>query len=385
MIFIDIQKTKNSTLNSIINELYGDIESNNFIEIKELGTIINNSLRIYDSIRNLIHSVNGGYIEIPKPYLTLRIINSMSNESYDLKNEYLYDSLKEIYIADSKLDVLKIYQNFNNTLGDTTKLNIENTKIRVFSLNLNKHASFEHQHINFIFKKLTCELTLIDNQNGVTDQIQLQNLETNIIYLNLNSIKLKNSSFQIPIFHNLFNLKLDLSNSTLYFKDNFPRFKSFENYLNEIYGDKLKIYQSEIASSLKYLKGINQSSIFSLNIERLYSYIDSRGSFIKRLLYWYTSYYYNLFIPSIGLLLSLLTFQLIIQYNSEFSRELQLGDSLLPYDFLKNVILKDFRATWKICDISLIKLFLIGNASLIYFSIFALSLGIKRRFGYNKI
>lgn len=383
MIYIDTKKTSNRIFQELLRELHKEDTIPEYIEISSLGSLENGILKVSKDIRKKAYAFSTNDLEISNLYIVSRILDSKGNESIDCDEIINKKAVNEIQILNSDIDVLKINQSIDIQKNAKIKLIITNCNIKVFIINLSKINVPSDQIIIPSIKNSVCDLTIINNAKGRLDKIE--NLKTNVLFLNVSEIEIKNSEFQIPIFENLFNLKLTLINTPLVFLDNLPKFKNFEKQLNEKYENYIKINKSDIAASLKYLKSINHSSIFSITIDRLFSYLDSRKNPINIILYAYTRYYYNLTYPFVGLIFSLVLFQLLIQNSLEFNKSIGMDTSILPYDLLKNVILKDFFISWNPKDISITKITLLALSSVIYFSIFSISLAIKRRFGYNKI
>lgn len=382
MIYINPEKTANSRLNEILGKIYLGKSIPKLIEISELGSIVKSSLSLKNSVKSII-TLDNNQEFINSPYLVYKLENDFSFQDIDLDSEIPKNNIKEVSIINSHLKTIKLNQNIVWAKEIDLIVDISNSEIDFLFLTTKHKYQGSIHSLHISIQNLQCKILSIKNETNT--KVFLDGFKTKILHLKVSEIEIVNSKFEIPIFQDLASLDLTLRNSTLEFPKFLPSFTDFEDSYKKEFENLLPIHISEIAASLKFLKNSNDSAIFSTSIDRLFSYFDSRKGIINKILYFYTNYYYNLFYPSLGFIFSIILFQTILQTNSGFYKDIGLENSLFPYDLLKTLVLKDFHITRNLHDISFSKVLLFVLACFNYFSIFSISLAIKRRFGYSKI
>ncbi|WP_108961603.1 hypothetical protein [Leptospira ellinghausenii] len=384
MLYINTQNPHRNFLN-FLKKVFQNKEIPKYLDPTLLGQLNVNKLSISpQKILSINPNINKREIEsdfqgIP---LSFHIKNEKTKKSYNLDESFLSNEFDEILIEDSDLNIVELGYRINRRIN--IKIKIANSEINQLQINYYFQAEGGIGSIFSTFQNTKINILIIEN--STQSPINIENINIELLYTKTENLKLSNCNFKYPIFQNLNKFKLTLKNSVLILPQNLPLFSDFENKIKSNFKqDYFDIKETEIISSLKYLKTLNESAPFTKTIERFYSYFDSRRGLINKILFAYTNYYYNILIPFLGTLILLITIQTIFQSEHNPCEKQTIANLFSPIEITKNCFLSDFKLSLKINNISFEKIFLIILSGATYFSIFSLTLAFKRRFGYNKI
>ncbi|TGL99966.1 hypothetical protein [Leptospira jelokensis] len=382
MIYINAQKIKNYELDSFFHDLYGTRMKNlDYINVEDLGTLIKNYVSIS---KKKILSINpriNNPDKIPATFTPEELVMRITDKQLDKMDfdDYIVNhQIKSILIENSNINEIKINQNI--TTEGSINLEINNSKIDHVYINLFKKINPNHTfRIKHTFTELKTVFIFLESENQSLTNIE--NINTTILKLNVESVKISACSFAFPIILNKSKTKIDIKDCELVFSN-----KS-NSILQNLIKNKGKenITYSQILSALRYLNSLNDSEYFIRNLEKIYAYIDSKRSLTTKILYHYTEYYYNFTRPFLGMTACFLIFQAICQYTNLSNSNLEISYIFRPLDFTKDILFKDFKFSGSLKNFSIAKFCLSVISITFYYSSFSFFLAIKKNFGYRKI
>lgn len=161
--------------------------------------------------------------------------------------------------------------------------------------------------------------------------------------------------------------------------------RSFFGFNKDYLKGKFKNSDPILLSSIKFLSqnSFLESSLSEL--ERIYTYFETRKSLLKSIFYFVNEYHYSILKPIIFAVISLIPVHILLNYEFNGFREgLGMWIIFSPNDFLKNILFSPVDLSIDTWIQIIVRLALSIFAVLTDYFVFSFALALKRRFGYRK-
>jgi hypothetical protein len=383
MVKINLHKTHDDRFNDFLNRNFKEYCLNkNYLSIDQIGIIREGKLFLdSNKIReiNPISRIESNDIEyqINNLYLEYIIEESYINDELDLDYNIILYNLNKISIINSSLKQLSLGFNLNNK-SYNIPIEIIDSIITFLKINQDVKSTKGHVIVDFTIKNSEFELIEISGRHQ--DNYIYKNLKTKILHIKSDPLIFENCEFNLPIIENPDTKQIHFKQSKLIFIYDIIK-RTTESIQNNNYNFKIL----DVLPTLKYLSTKSDSENFVIDLERTYAYFDSLNNPLKRLIFSYNEYYYNIKYPFISLVVSLFLFQLVIQDSNLNINNQGMAFAFLPTELIKEIIFKDFFLSIDYTNISFFKILLSLLSAVIYYSLFCFLFALKKNFGYRKI
>ncbi|MEI7014858.1 hypothetical protein [Leptospira licerasiae] len=263
-------------------------------------------------------------------------------------------------------DIVGVKFDKTTFIEDLTLNNLQGGKFRYI-------LSFEDTRINTLQIKSKID---IEGNN-------FRNLNANIVYVEGTSSTFQDCNVGLFVLQDKekFREKLAFERIKIIFPFVFNAVSVFKKRLNK----NITITDQLALSSLKTINTYPSIESSKGNLEKLYSFFDSRRSLMKKIIYLINSFHYAIVRPIFfGALAFYAIVYLINIYSSEFTNPIPVGSIFIPNEFLKNIVFDSFRFRLSFSSISWVKLCILILWLIMDYCIFSVFIGIKKRFGYRK-